>query len=105
MTIEQTVNIPENRRIYLDLPPELPMGMAKVIVSQNIDEYIILLIFDDETRKWYAKNEDIPIILEDDSLEKLINRIKIAAPEMLELNNMPRKEAKLSFKIESMAIV
>ena len=30
MTIEQTIEIPANRRIILDLPPELPVGKAKV---------------------------------------------------------------------------
>ena len=30
MTITQTVEIPVNRRIFLDLPPELPVGKAKV---------------------------------------------------------------------------
>ena len=30
MTIEQTVEIPANRRIFFDLPPELPVGKAKV---------------------------------------------------------------------------
>ena len=30
MTITQTVDIPADRRITLDLPPELPVGKAKV---------------------------------------------------------------------------
>jgi hypothetical protein len=30
MTIEQTVEIPANHRIFLDLPQELPIGKAKV---------------------------------------------------------------------------
>ena len=30
MTIEQTVEIPPTRRIFLDLPPELPTGKAKI---------------------------------------------------------------------------
>jgi len=30
MTIEQTIEIPADRRITLDLPPELPTGRAKV---------------------------------------------------------------------------
>lgn len=30
MTITQTIEIPFNRRIFLDLPPELPVGKAKV---------------------------------------------------------------------------
>jgi len=30
MTIEQTIEIPPNRRLVLDLPFELPVGRAKV---------------------------------------------------------------------------
>ena len=30
MTITQTINIPANRRIFLDLPSELPIGRAQV---------------------------------------------------------------------------
>jgi hypothetical protein len=30
MTIEQTIEIPPNRRLVLDLPFELPIGRAKV---------------------------------------------------------------------------
>jgi hypothetical protein len=32
MTIEQTVEIPVNRRIFLDLPQDLPFGKARVEV-------------------------------------------------------------------------
>jgi len=37
MTIVQTVQIPANRRIYLDLPPELPVGKAKVTVTSQAE--------------------------------------------------------------------
>ena len=30
MTIEQTIEVPASRRIFLDLPPELPIGKAKI---------------------------------------------------------------------------
>jgi len=33
MTITQTVDIPADRRIFLDLPQELPIGRAKVKLS------------------------------------------------------------------------
>jgi len=33
MTITQTIEIPANRRILLDLPPELPIGKAQVEVK------------------------------------------------------------------------
>ena len=39
MTITQTVDIPADRRIFLDLPQELPIGRAKVnlsIIPENL---------------------------------------------------------------------
>jgi hypothetical protein len=36
-------------------------------------EYTIAIAFDDEARRWYAINDDIPIALEDDSLDTLID--------------------------------
>lgn len=30
MTIEQTIEIPVNHRVFLDLPPDLPVGKARV---------------------------------------------------------------------------
>jgi len=30
MIIEQTIEVPDSRRIFFDLPPDLPVGMAKV---------------------------------------------------------------------------
>ena len=30
MTIEQTIEVPASRRIFLDLPPDLPEGKAKL---------------------------------------------------------------------------
>ena len=41
MTIVQTIEITADRRIFLDLPPELPIGKAKITVTsidaRNID--------------------------------------------------------------------
>jgi hypothetical protein len=36
MTIEQTVNIPESRRVYFDVPARVPLGKARITVQ--IDE-------------------------------------------------------------------
>jgi len=38
MTITQTVEIPVNRRIFLDLPLELPVGKAKVTVTPHVEK-------------------------------------------------------------------
>ena len=61
-----------------------------------MSEYIIELSFDDEAQKWYAQNGEIPIILEDFSLDLLINRVKLAVPEMLEINNLPKTHVSLA---------
>ena len=47
MTITQTVEIPADRRISLNLPLDLPVGKAKVTVTPQFDEYTITLILDD----------------------------------------------------------
>lgn len=36
MTIEQTIEIPASRRIYIDLPPQIPLGTARIAI--NIQE-------------------------------------------------------------------
>jgi len=70
-----------------------------------MNEYIIALSFDDEAKKWYAQNDEIPIILEDFSLDSLIKRVKLAVPEMLEINNLPKTDIYLAFKMEPQAVM
>jgi hypothetical protein len=70
-----------------------------------MDEYEITIAFDDEAQKWYAANDDIPIALEDESLDALIARVKIAAPDVLEANNMPYAGVSLIFKVEAQAVM
>ena len=70
-----------------------------------MNEYSIALIFDDEAQKWYAQNDEIPIILEDISLDTLISRVKLAVPEMLEMNNLPKTDIYLVFKMEPQAVM
>jgi hypothetical protein len=40
MTIEQTVEIPANHRLVLEVPPEIPVGKAKAAIT---------LVFETET--------------------------------------------------------
>jgi len=68
-------------------------------------EYVILLTWDEEGSVWIAENDDIPIALESDSLDKLIERVKISVPELLELNGQNNKKATLNFKMECHAMV
>ena len=68
-------------------------------------EYVVSLAWDEEASKWYALNDDIPIMLEDTSLDVLIERVKLATPELLELNAKPHTDIHLLFKMEAQAVV
>jgi len=67
-------------------------------------EYIILLTWDEEASVWVAENDDIPIALESDSLDTLIERVRIAVPELLEINQN-NKTVSLNFKMEHQTLV
>ena len=63
--------------------------------------------YDNEAGVWTATSDDITgLVLEDESAENLIKRVKAAAPELIELNNLPRyKTINFSMiKYESVAI-
>jgi hypothetical protein len=68
-------------------------------------EYTISLDWDEEAAKWYALNDEIPIMLEDASLDALIHRVKLVTPELLELNGKPHSETCLLFKMEAQSVV
>jgi hypothetical protein len=70
-----------------------------------VNEYQITIAFDDEAQKWYAQNDDIPLILEDSSLDSLIKRVKLSAPEMLEMNNMSHTGVRLLFRMEAQTVM
>ena len=65
-----------------------------------MDEYTIILLWDDEASVWIAESEDIPgLILESGSFDALVERVKIAVPDLLELNKTDHDQRKLHFNI------
>ena len=68
-------------------------------------EYVIELTWDNEASVWVAENNDIPIALESPSLDLLIERVRIAAPELLELNGKNTINSSLHFKMEHQTMV
>jgi hypothetical protein len=70
-----------------------------------MNKYAILLSWDDEASVWTAVNNEIPIALESDSLDMLIERVKIAAPELLELNKNNHTNITLHFTMEHEKVV
>jgi predicted RNase H-like HicB family nuclease len=69
-------------------------------------EYTIVLLWDDEASVWIAESQDIPgLILESESFDTLVERVKRAVPDLLELNGTVHPQIKLHFKAEYLAVV
>jgi predicted RNase H-like HicB family nuclease len=69
-------------------------------------EYTIILFWDDEASVWIAESQDLTgLILESDSFDMLVYRIKKAVPELLEVSGTDHTQVKLHFKAEHLAIV
>lgn len=63
-------------------------------------DYVVNLEWDGEASVWCATSNDIPgLVLESGSIDALIERVKIAAPEIMKMNNIPIRE-KIRFHIE-----
>ena len=62
-----------------------------------MNEYEILLIWDEDARVWIAQNDDIPLVLENGSLDLLMEQVRLAAPEILELNGKEHEDVYLDF--------
>jgi hypothetical protein len=64
-------------------------------------EYLVRLTWDGEAAVWVATSDDIPgLVLESGSLDALIERVRFAAPELLELNGGAGETLSLCFRSE-----
>ena len=64
-------------------------------------EYRVKAIWDEDAFVWVASSDDIPgLTLECGSLDVLIERVRMAAPELLRLNGGEAKSVPLVFTSE-----
>lgn len=55
------------------------------------DSYNVQIHWDDEAKVWWGDSDDIHgLILEGDTAEELIQKMLVAAPEMIELNEIEK---------------
>ena len=61
----------------------------------------VKLVWDSETNRWYTKTNDVPgLVLEAASFDELVDKVRLAAPEMLELNCDYTGPVNISFEAE-----
>ena len=64
-------------------------------------EYTIKLEWDSQANVWIATSNDVPgLVLESGSFDALIERVRYAVPELLELNQKEHADISLHFKSE-----
>lgn len=53
-------------------------------------ELLIRMIWDPDASVWVAESDDVPgLVMESGSFDALLERIRFAVPELLQLNNVP----------------
>ena len=66
-----------------------------------MNEYTINLQWDQEASVWIATSDDVPgLVLESGSLDLLMERVRYAAPELLEMNKNKHPDVSLCFMME-----
>lgn len=61
-------------------------------------EYTIKLTWDSEAQVWVAESSDVPgLVLESGSFDALVERVRHALPELLELNSTEKGNVGLRF--------
>ena len=69
-------------------------------------EITVLFTWDDESSVWIAESKELPgLILESGSFDALFERVKIAIPDLLDLNKIEYTQTKIHFKAERLAVV
>lgn len=64
-------------------------------------EYTVTTTWDENSNVWIATSKNIPgLVLESGSLDALIERIKFAVPELLELNLQEKEPVTILIKSE-----
>ena len=64
-------------------------------------DYKIKFLWDDEAAVWVATSEDVPgLALESGSFDALVEKVRFAIPELLELNRQSARQYNLTFLAE-----
>jgi hypothetical protein len=68
--------------------------------------YAIKIMWDDEARVWIATSSELPgLVLESGSVDALIERVKVAVPELLEIDKARCEGVSLDFNMARQVVV
>lgn len=55
--------------------------------------------WDEETRRWWAHNDEMPLTTEAETFDALVERVLAIAPEIIELNGMAAPGEAVAIKV------
>lgn len=68
-------------------------------------EYTVIFSYDEESNVWIANSDDIiGLVLESESYDALLKKVKEAIPELLEINGQPQAKV-INIKSEKRQLV
>ena len=67
------------------------------IEKTKVALYDINMFWDNKANVWIALADDVPLVLESFSYDVLVERVKQAVPELLQLNSKPYEHFELRF--------
>ena len=96
-----------NVQVFMRLGPQRGIvAVQKTSIIICMIEVTVILSWDEESSVWIAESQDIPgLILESGSFDALVERVKIAVPDLLGSDRAERTQAKIHFKAERLAVV
>jgi predicted RNase H-like HicB family nuclease len=78
------------------------MGRYRTIIFVITDNFNVRAFWDKEARVWVATSEEVPgLVTEADTIEKLVEKLKVLIPELLEANEVSEGEGQVSFHLLS----
>jgi predicted RNase H-like HicB family nuclease len=78
------------------------MGRYRTIIFVITDNFNVRAFWDKEARVWVATSEEVPgLVTEADTIEKLVEKLKVLIPELLEANEVGEGEEQVSFHLLS----
>jgi Domain of unknown function (DUF1902) len=82
--------------VFTTIVPDAPEGAGPT--------FVVSIIQDAETRCWIGTSDDIPLATEAPTLDQLIERVWLIAPEVAELNGIPARDMRLRFVMDTQPV-
>jgi hypothetical protein len=71
-----------------------------------LNTYRITFTWDDEAEVWIATSDDIHgLILEHSSFDRLVEKVRLAVPELMEMEKIPYKTISLDYSVSRKEMV